>query len=149
MATAALEGRVLTAADERADERVEVDERRATATRLGSALCTSLLADLGADVVKVERPGRGDDLRYLRGAANLDFPFLLQPRPLRLPRDVQLLPLGLDQLHGFVERLNGRARTGGVLVDGIPVEVDEVHGHRIVVARRQASGEFPRGNGGA
>jgi crotonobetainyl-CoA:carnitine CoA-transferase CaiB-like acyl-CoA transferase len=29
--------------------------------------CAMLLGDLGADVVKVERPGRGDDLRYLRG----------------------------------------------------------------------------------
>jgi crotonobetainyl-CoA:carnitine CoA-transferase CaiB-like acyl-CoA transferase len=29
--------------------------------------CAMLLGDLRADVVKVERPGRGDDLRFLRG----------------------------------------------------------------------------------
>jgi crotonobetainyl-CoA:carnitine CoA-transferase CaiB-like acyl-CoA transferase len=30
--------------------------------------CAMLLGDMGADVVKVERPGRGDDLRALRGS---------------------------------------------------------------------------------
>ena len=26
--------------------------------------CTSLLGDMGADVIKVEKPGRGDSIRY-------------------------------------------------------------------------------------
>ena len=30
--------------------------------------CTTLLGDMGADVWKIEKPGRGDSIRYARGA---------------------------------------------------------------------------------
>jgi len=37
--------------------------------------CAALLGDLGADVVKLERPGRGDDLRALRGDGRMSASF--------------------------------------------------------------------------
>ncbi len=37
--------------------------------------CAALLGDLGADVVKLERPGRGDDLRALRGTGQMSASF--------------------------------------------------------------------------
>ncbi len=37
--------------------------------------CATLLGDLGADVVKLERPGRGDDLRALRGSGGMSAVF--------------------------------------------------------------------------
>ena len=42
---------------------------------IAGPFCAMLLGDLGADVVKVERPGRGDDLRYLRGGNGMSAPF--------------------------------------------------------------------------
>jgi glutaryl-CoA transferase len=42
---------------------------------IAGPFCAMLLGDLGADVVKVERPGRGDDLRYLRGGDGMSAPF--------------------------------------------------------------------------
>ncbi|MEO4042179.1 CaiB/BaiF CoA-transferase family protein [Hoeflea sp. CAU 1731] len=42
---------------------------------LAGPLVAATLGDMGADVIKVERPGRGDDLRWLRGKTGMTASF--------------------------------------------------------------------------
>ena len=74
---------------------------------------------------------------------------------------VLMVSHALNEVANYVDRIaltmQGAFRIGAVdeIVDestltsmyGIPVEVDEVHGHRIVVARRRPPGEVPRTTG--
>ena len=42
--------------------------------------CAAMMGDLGADVIKLERPGRGDDLRNLRGSGQMSASFAAMNR---------------------------------------------------------------------
>ena len=44
---------------------------------LAGPFCTMLLADLGAEVVKVEQPGRGDPARHLRPFVDEDSAYFI------------------------------------------------------------------------
>ena len=67
--------------------------------------CAMMLADLGADVVKVERPGRGDDMRYLgQGKDGMSLGFATINRNKRaIAVDLQH-PEGLSIVHELARR---------------------------------------------
>ena len=67
--------------------------------------CAMMLADLGADVVKVERPGRGDDMRYLGTSKNgMSLGFATINRNKRaIAVDLQH-PEGLEIIHELAKR---------------------------------------------
>src|SRR5919204_499955 len=68
------EGRIATVTLNRPERRNSLSDLMLAGLRvldlsrvIAGPFCAMLLGDLGADVVKVERPGRGDDLRWIRG----------------------------------------------------------------------------------
>jgi crotonobetainyl-CoA:carnitine CoA-transferase CaiB-like acyl-CoA transferase len=76
---------------------------------MAGSFCTMLLADMGADVVKVERPGRGDETRGFGGSTTFQ-PFVAVNRNKRAlaldvsdPRGAEILRRLAAQADVFVE----------------------------------------------
>jgi crotonobetainyl-CoA:carnitine CoA-transferase CaiB-like acyl-CoA transferase len=72
--------------------------------------CATLLADLGADVVKLERPGRGDDLRHWRGGDGMS------PVYAAINRNKRCVAIDLQQPEGARLAL-GLARQADVVIE--------------------------------
>jgi ABC-type Mn2+/Zn2+ transport system ATPase subunit len=108
------------------------------------------------DILVLDEPTNGMDL-----VATTQILSLVRDLHERDRLTVLMVSHALNEVANYVNRIaltvEGAFRIGDVReimreetltgMYGIPVEVDEVHGHRIVVARRQASGDFPRQNG--
>lgn len=76
-------------------------------------LCTMLLGDLGAEVIKVEKPGSGDDSRYWTGDSNYEG---YSPYFLSINRNKRSLTLDLKQPAG-IEILRKLVEKADVLVE--------------------------------
>jgi len=108
------------------------------------------------DILVLDEPTNGMDL-----VATTQILSLVRDLHERDQLTVLMVSHALNEVANYVNRIaltmEGAFRVGTVdqILDektltsmyGIAVEVDEVHGHRIVVARRQATGDFPRPNG--
>lgn len=81
-----------------------IDVRRTVA----GPYCTMLLGDQGADVIKIEQPGRGDDSRHERirprGGYLRRSPFRLLRSEVRVPRPGHLIQLLAEDLRSHLER---------------------------------------------
>jgi crotonobetainyl-CoA:carnitine CoA-transferase CaiB-like acyl-CoA transferase len=71
--------------------------------------CTAILADMGAEVIKLERPGKGDSIRELRGNPR-------NPQFLYINRNKQSLTLDYKQPEGRAVFLK-LVRTSDILVE--------------------------------
>ena len=100
--------------------------------------CTSLLGDLGADVVKVEKPGRGDGIRYADRTGRLP-PEIGGLNFQGLNRNKRGLTIDIGQEAGaaLVRRLVARS---DVLVENYQPDVK----HRLGVGYEALSRENPR-----
>jgi CoA:oxalate CoA-transferase len=99
---------------------------------------TAVLADLGADVIKVERPGTGDDYRYgpsQKGQTSLSF-----QNTNRGKRSITLdvgRPAGRELLLRLAERADALVenfRSGWLAAQGLGVDVLQARNPRLVVA---------------
>jgi crotonobetainyl-CoA:carnitine CoA-transferase CaiB-like acyl-CoA transferase len=99
---------------------------------------TAVLADLGADVIKVERPGTGDDYRYgpsPKGETSLSFQNTNRGKrsitlDLRLPEGRELLLRLVERADALVENF----RAGWLARQGLSAEVIQGRNPRCVVA---------------
>jgi len=82
--------------------------------------CAMLLGDLGADVIKLERPGRGDDLRGLRGAGGMSAIFAA------VNRNKRGIAVDLRRPEGARLAFDLARRTDVVIENFIPGGADEL-----------------------
>jgi len=82
--------------------------------------CALLLGDLGADVIKVERPGRGDDLRHWRGQDGMSPVFAA------MNRNKRSLALDLQHPDGARVALELARRSDVVIENFLPGVADRL-----------------------
>lgn len=105
---------------------------------LAGPFATAILADLGADVIKVERPGTGDDYRYgpsPKGQTSLSFQNTNRGKR-SITLDVRT-PEGREILLGLAERADALVenfRAGWLAAQGLGPEVLQARNPRLVVA---------------
>jgi CoA:oxalate CoA-transferase len=105
---------------------------------LAGPFATAILADLGADVIKVERPGTGDDYRYgpsPKGQTSLSFQNTNRGKR-SITLDVRTAE-GREILLGLAERADALVenfRAGWLAAQGLGPEVLQARNPRLVVA---------------
>jgi CoA:oxalate CoA-transferase len=105
---------------------------------LAGPFASAILADLGADVIKVERPGTGDDYRYgpsKKGETSLSFQNTNRGKrsitlDVRLPEGRELLLRLAERADALVENF----RSGWLASQGLGAEVLQERNPRLVVA---------------